>query len=105
VAVPLLDLFTHQRLAYRRDLSPAVSPQPGVEATSPVRFTWEVPDAPFFLIAPEPHAPVVLVMSAADQPVPQAVANRLAGYAEARQLMVTDRVFRFQTLVRIYRPT
>lgn len=104
VAVPLLDLFTHQRLAYRRDLSPAVLPHPGAEATSPVRFTWEIPDAPFVLIAAEQHAPVVLVMSAADQPVPQAVADRLAGYAEARQLVVTDRVFRFQTLVRIYRP-
>lgn len=104
VAVPLLDLFTHKRLIYRRDLSPVFSPQPGAEATSPVRFTWAFPDAPFFLAPPEGRAPVVLVMSAADQPVPQIVASRLAGYAEARELAVTDPVFRFQTLVRIYRP-
>lgn len=105
VAVPLLDLFTHQRLIYRRDLSPMQSPQPGAISTSPVRFTWEIPDASFLLTASERPTAVVLVMSAPDQPVPQAVKRRLADYAETRQLLVTDRVFRFQTLVRIYRPT
>ncbi len=105
VAVPLLDLYTRKRLVYRRDLSPALSPPPGAVAISPVRFTWEFPDAPFFLAPPEPQMPVVVVMSAADQPAPEAAASRLADYAEARRLVLIDRVFRYQTLVRIYRPT
>jgi len=104
VAVPLLDLYTHKRLVFRRDLSPLRPRQHGSEATSPVRFTWELPDARFFLAPPARQAPVVLVMSAADQTVPQVVASRLADYAEVRRLAATDRVFRHQSLVRIYRP-
>lgn len=105
VAVPLLDLFTHKRVIYRRDLSPVSSPQRSAQAISPVRFTWEYPDAPFHLAPPGHRVPVVLVMSALDQPVPQAVASRLAGYRVARELAVSERLFRHQTLVRIYRPT
>lgn len=104
VAVPLLDLFTHKRVIFRRDLSPVPSPPPGVRASSPVRFTWELPDAPFFLAPPGHRVPVVLVMSALDQPVPQAVASRLAGYGVVRELAVSERLFRHQTLVRVYRP-
>jgi hypothetical protein len=104
IAVPLLDLHTRKRLAYRSDLSPLRPRAHDAEATSPVRFTWELPDARFFLAPPARQTPVVLVMSAADQPVPQAVASRLADYAEVQQFAMTDRVFRHQTLVRIYRP-
>lgn len=105
VAVALLDLFTHKRVIYRRDLSPLPAPQPSVREASPVRFTWEYPDASFFLGPPEERAPVVLVMSALDQSLSQAVASRLAGYAKVRELAVSDPVFRFQTLVRVYRPS
>lgn len=105
VAVPLLDLHTRKRVIYRRDLIPLPPPPPEALALSPVRFTWELPAAPFHLAPPEQRAPVVLVMSAPDQALPPAVARRLAGYAEAADLATGDGVFRFQTLVRIYRPT
>jgi len=104
VAVPLLDLSTHKRLVYRRDLSPSAPPGREARETSPLRFTWEMPDAPFFLGAPAGRAPVVLVTGAADQALPGAAATRLAGYVEAGRLLRSDGVFRFQTLVRIYRP-
>jgi len=105
VAVPLLDLYTHKRVIYRRDLSPLPAPEPGVRVASPVRFTWEYPEAPFLLGPHEQRAPVVLVMSAPDQSLSRAVASRLAGYAKVRELAVSDPVFRFQTVVRVYRPT
>lgn len=105
VAVPLLDLYTHKRVIYRRDLSPLSAPEPGARLASPVRFTWEYPEAPFLLGPHEQRAPVVLVMSALDQSLSHAVASRLAGYAAVRELAVSDPVFRFQTLVRVYRPT
>jgi hypothetical protein len=105
IAVPLLDLHTRKRVIYRRDLAPLQPPPPEALALSPVRFTWELPAAPFHLAAPAERAPVALVMSAADQALPPAVARRLAGYAAAADLATGDGVFRFQTLVRIYRPT
>lgn len=104
VAVPLLDLHTRKRLVHRRDLNLVLSPPPGALAISPVRFTWEIPDAAFFLSPPGRHVPIVVVMSAADQSLPEAAASRLAGYAETRRFAVSDHVFRFQTLVRIYEP-
>jgi len=105
IAVPLLDLHTRKRVVFRRDLSPQEPPQPGARAASPVRFTWELPDAPFHLAPPEPRAPVVLVLSAADQAPSRAAAERLSGLVPFRNLTASDGVFRFQTLIRIYRPT
>jgi len=105
IAVPLLDLHTRKRVIYRRDLSPLRPPPWEQLATSPVRFTWELPDAPFYLTAPEGRAPVVLLTGAAAQDPTPAAAARLAGYDEIRSLSTLDGVFRFQTLVRIYRPT
>jgi hypothetical protein len=105
IAVPLLDLHTRKQVAYRRDLAPLRPPPPEALALSPVRFTWELPTATFHLAPPGQRAPVVLVMSAPDQPLPPAAAERLADYSEAWNLAASDGVFRYQTLVRIYRPT
>jgi len=105
IAVPLLDLATRKRLVLRRDLSRLTPPPREVRERSPLRFTWELPDAPFFLGASAPRAPVVLVTDAADAAAVGAAASRLARHVEVARLLRNDGVFRFQTLVRIYAPT
>ncbi|MDH3370630.1 MAG: glycosyltransferase family 39 protein [Gammaproteobacteria bacterium] len=107
ISVPLLDLYTHKRLVYRSDLSQLPRPNTAGLAMSPVRFTWEVPVAAFHAMTPHNvthDIPVAVIISAPDQPLPWAVAQRLTGYRLAGEFLGADKVFHHQTLVRIYVP-
>ena len=105
VAVPILDLFTGKRIVYRGNPEPP--PAPDLIAASPLRFTWEIHVPSYF--APDPEGPgddtaLVVIASRGGQPPPPRIARRLAGYRLSKEFAVTDRVFRFKTVVGIYLP-
>lgn len=107
ISVPILDLYTRKLLVYRQDLSPSSPPNASALAMSPVRFTWEVPVAAFHAMTPHSvthDIPVAVIISAPNQPLPWAVAQRLTGYRLAGEFLGADKIFHHQTLVRIYVP-
>lgn len=106
VAVPLLDLFTAKEVVVS-PASPNLPPPAGID-TSSVRFTWEA----LYRLSPLTGladggrtAAVVLVSDGARRPLPDAVSRRIAGHDLAREFAVSDRVFRYKTIVAIYRPS
>lgn len=104
-AVPILDLFTRKRIV----LSGA-SPEgrrPNSVETSPVRFTWEVkpvyyPDSA--AAGGEEVAAIVVISDANGSPLPSPVLQRMAGHRLTKAFEVSDRVFRYKTIVRVYEP-
>ncbi|MAF47681.1 MAG: hypothetical protein CMM10_05425 [Rhodospirillaceae bacterium] len=109
VSVPILDLFTQKRILYRAG---AVSPPPAaLIATSPLRFTWEMEAPPYLLSdSGKPQAKdtadaaLVVIASREDQPLPEAIAARISGRRLSGEFAVSDRIFRYKTIVRIYGP-
>jgi Dolichyl-phosphate-mannose-protein mannosyltransferase len=109
VSVPVLDLFTKKRLVYRYDEGRI--PIPGSAEKSSLRFTWEYRNPEYFLTdagTSKKRIPVVIIFSDTKQfnpqIIPARIAERIAGYRLAKELMVMDRVFRYQTIIRVYQP-
>ena len=105
VSVPLLDLHTRKPLVYRPDLTP-YSPPAGV-ATSPLRFTWEYALPRYYSATAsnrEPRTAVAVILSEPTQLLPQRVAQRLAQHCLSGEFLTSERVFGYQTIVRIYQP-
>ncbi|MDH3526252.1 MAG: glycosyltransferase family 39 protein [Gammaproteobacteria bacterium] len=103
VAVPMLDLFTDQQLVYHADMGTAHAAQAIAEL--PWRWTWEV-GSPEYLPPAGTSGPaptIVVIQSEANQPVPDYLAKRIDGYNLQKEFTETSRVFRFRTIVRIYR--
>jgi hypothetical protein len=102
VAVPLLDLYTRKPLAVRDAVAP---PPPAGLATSPLRFTWEVPPPPWYAAQPGGRdAAVAIVTDDLAAPLPDVVRARVAGLALARTFDLDEGVFGWRTLVAVYRP-
>ncbi|HEB79374.1 MAG TPA: phospholipid carrier-dependent glycosyltransferase [Rhodospirillales bacterium] len=102
IAVPILDLFTGKQILHQGNLEP---PARNLIETSPLRFTWEFKTPPYF--APGPEIPgddtaLVVIASRAGQPLPPRIAQRLAGYRLSKEFAVTDKVFKFKTIVGVY---
>ena len=102
VAVPMLDLFTDQNIVYSADAG--TGPAAETIAELPWRWTWE-------LGSPEYLSPVgtsgavstvVVIQSEAEQAVPDSLAARIDGYHLKKEFAGSSRVFRYQTIVRIY---
>ena len=102
VSVPLLDLFTQKTLTHRPERIPPAARERA--ATSPLRSTWEVG-------IPGTYAPdggagataVVVVSDDVQAPLPAHVEERLRGRRLARVFATDEGVFRFRTMVRVYR--
>ncbi len=105
VSVPILDLYTRQPIHYQRMENPAEYEPPSQIETSALRFTWEVP-VPAFLSGNDASAAQVVVVIHSDpaQPVPEALADRLADYQLIQEFRKLSGVFRYRTMVRIYQP-
>lgn len=104
VSVPILDLFTSKRLVYRHDPVPA--PQARTLAETSLRFTWEIGSPTYYAAAPSHKAPSAIAVIASDpaQPQPEGVSAKLKGHRLAREFAVSEHVFGYQTLVRVYLP-
>ena len=102
VAAPILDLFTDQQLVYYADTGTAPTAQ--TISKLPWRWTWAVDSAEYLPPAGTSVAAptVVVILSEADQPLPDYLAKRIYGYRLQKEFVETSRVFRFRTIVRVY---
>lgn len=102
VSVPLLDLFTGATVVHRA--GPAGRP-PGIERSA-LRFTWEglAPEVVMTSDPPPDDAPFVVILARADQPLPEPVAARIAGWRLTRAFEFSDPWFEYQTVVHVYEP-
>jgi 4-amino-4-deoxy-L-arabinose transferase-like glycosyltransferase len=99
VSVPILDLFTAKPLAYRDEGIPR--PEGPRAETSALRFTWELPVAPFYAPRGAELEPVVAVISDG-APLPARVLERLRGYVLDRAFTAGDDPFRHATHVHVF---
>jgi len=102
VSVPILDLYTSKRLVYSYQ-------EPSSETSlaareSPLRFTWEYRNPPYYAWdgAGDPAA-VVVISGDLDAPLPEALERRIAGLSLVRTFAADERRFGHRTLVRVYR--
>jgi hypothetical protein len=103
VAVPLLDLFTKKRIIYHYD--PAIFPRAEETATSPLRFTWEYANPPYYTEEnerPGENMPVVVLSNGPVEALPEEIRGRLNGYRLLREFAVDDGVYSFRTTVSVY---
>ena len=113
VSVPVLDLFTQKTLVYRYDKD--LIQRPRSVAKSPLRFTWAYRNPEFFSTdtntSPgvlKKRTPVVIIFGNTSQvnsqSIPDQITKRIEGYRLAKELTVLDKVFKYQTLIRVYQP-
>lgn len=101
VLVPILDLYTGKHVVYRD--GGLVPPPRRTIATSPLRFTWEFDIPPYY--APGRGSPgdaVVVIASHADQELPDRVAAEIDGLRLSSEFTLSDGIFKFTTIVRVY---
>ncbi len=108
VSVPVLDLFTQKRLVYRYDEDQIQRPA-SIEKSA-LRFTWEYKNPDYLfdedssVSAAKKRTPIVVIFSDTNQFIPARIAERLAGYRMAKELKTSDKVFKYQTIIRLYLP-
>ena len=113
VSVPVLDLFTQKTLVYRYDKN--LIPGPRSVEKSPLRFTWAYRNPEFFSAdtntSPgvlKKRTPVVIIFGnnsqVNSQSIQDQITERIEGYRLAKELTVLDKVFKYQTLIRVYQP-
>ncbi|GMQ91821.1 MAG: hypothetical protein BMS9Abin11_1136 [Gammaproteobacteria bacterium] len=105
VSVPILDLFTRKTIVYQEN--GVRTPRPGWVDRSPLRFTWEFGRPRFFngnAGLSKASLPVVIIFSDPEQIIPDHIAKRIAGYRLVNESALSDKVFRYQTIVRVYEP-
>ncbi|MBZ0157998.1 MAG: glycosyltransferase family 39 protein [Alphaproteobacteria bacterium] len=109
VSVPLLDLYTRKEIRF--EPLPGPQPPPEIRTVSPLRFTWEYRNPPYYSRPrPRGHTP-----KGADHPVPVAVISehpvkelpafireRVKGLSAVRSFTVSDDIFLHQTVVTVY---
>ncbi|MDA8241615.1 MAG: glycosyltransferase family 39 protein [Nitrospiraceae bacterium] len=103
VSVPLLDIFTDKHIVYdyRNALSPA---DRAAIAASSLRFTLEYRNPSYYLsgVQPESDASVAVISESPHDPLPPEIGEKLTGYRLVRSFGSSERIFRYQTSVRIY---
>ena len=102
VSVPLLDIHTGTRLIFRPEA--LVPTGKGIE-TSPLRFTWEQNNPPYYDAGiTEPKSEVVVVIGDDDlQPLPDRVAQKLIGYHQLSKFIASENLYDYKTIVKVYR--
>ncbi len=105
VSVPVLDLFTSKNLVYRHDDD--LIQRPGSIEKSSLRFTWEYRNPEYYLAntgTSNRRIPIAIIFSDPGQIIPAQIAERIAGYRLVKDLSTLDRVFKHQTIIRVYQP-
>ena len=106
VVLPLLDYYTDKTLHRVGGVAVSNPVDESSKRISPLRFTWEVkqhfyPVLEFEEVMPAPV--LVLLSSDRGDQLPASVAGLLTNYVLDKRFAVTDDVFRFQSVVTVYR--
>lgn len=104
VSVPILDLFTAKRLVYRHD--PESAPTAEALSKTSLRFTWEFRSPAYYAGATDSTggSAVVVIASDPDQLLPASIGKRLQDFRLSREFSVSDNVFGYRTIVKVYLP-
>ncbi len=106
ISVPILDLFTHKPIVYRRESGGGDATPPPRIATSPLRFSWEFPLPEYYQAVPrtdtDSDKTVVVIASDHSQDLPGPLRRDLANYELTRVFAQVSGVFRYRTIVQIY---
>lgn len=103
VAVPLLDLFTHKNILYEYDAR--AFPHAEDPAASPLRFTWEYINPPYYEGGRgrrERNRPVAVLSGGPAETLPGNIETRLEGYRLLRTFDTYEGVYSFRTVVAVY---
>jgi len=106
VVLPLLDYYADKTFHRIGAAADPKSIDEGRKHISPLRFTWEVKQYVYNDIDSaviSPSTVLVLLSSDARQTLPDSVAGLLNHYVFDKRFAVTDDVFRFQSVVTVYR--
>lgn len=105
VTVPILDLYTKRKLFYQEAGDP-----PDVVGSIdklPLRWTWELSSPQYLTANPgtgdQPGA-IVIIQGTVNQPLPAHISEKLVYYHLSKEFNVSDGIFKFQTIVRIFQP-
>ncbi len=95
-AIPILDYYTDKTI--KSPQSWTAAPSEGSRKTSSLRFTWEMKKPDFYAPTEGTQDCVVLIASEAIERVPPRLARR-----ELKRFDLASDVFKYQTLVTVYR--
>jgi hypothetical protein len=102
VSVPLLDLYTRKAVVHRPGEVPPSARERA--AATALRFTWEIDLAGSYRADGSGGTTAIAVVSDdVGSPLPGELEARLAGRHPARVFATDEGVFRFRTVVRVYR--
>ncbi len=104
VSVPILDLFTHKHIVLRQD--PIAAPSEETLSQSSLRFTWGYRSPAYYDPVTDDTGGNAKVVIASDpaQPLSDSVGNRLKEYRLSREFAVSEQIFGYQTIVKVYLP-
>lgn len=105
ISVSLLDIYTKADIIYHYDMR--LMRQPKSIKNSSLRFTWEYSNPRYFTAGAngiDRDSVIVIIAAYNNQTLPKNLRRRIATYRLSKELMVLDKVFRYQTIVRVYQP-
>jgi hypothetical protein len=102
VSVPLLDLFTKKKVHY--SYLPSFVDRPRDFLTSPLRFTWEYRNPPFYAEAGanERRAAVVFIRGGPDIPPPDALLRETKEFPKSRSFNISTDHYIYKTFLTVY---
>ncbi len=102
VSVPLLDLHTKKKIAYRYDET--AYPSPEDLNTSALRFTWNYKNPLYYQEREEgkEKRAVLVISDSVERGLPDSILQKIVTLPGKRTFKVSDNVFRHQTLVTVY---
>ncbi len=104
ISVPILDLFTSKRVIFKYNENAFQQPFEKIEKSS-LRFTWEYKNPKFYETAEYSveNSAIVVISGDAASELPVYIKDKIKGRHLDRVFKTDNRVFRFRTMVRIYR--
>jgi len=106
VVLPMLDYYTDKNVYALYDMPETIKLKTHDIETSPLRFTWEFKYYPYTeinLLEKYENPVIILVSSNISQKIPDKIIKLLSGYEFDRAFDISDKVFRFQTVISLYR--
>ncbi len=102
ISIPLLDLYTNKQLhyAYHPDEPPAAAEV----QLSPLRFTWDFRNPPYYAVPSNSKAPqsIVVISDVQNDSLPVNLENNISFYRLTRSFMTTEGVFRHSVGIRVF---